>query len=77
MRRSSERKQRLRGERRDYLRYLAQTRTQVRDRRARAAAGSGLAPPGPAALWSMVGTSRLWERRPADADFAEVAARGR
>ncbi|MYR56201.1 hypothetical protein GTY54_08030, partial [Streptomyces sp. SID625] len=30
MRRSGERKQRLKGERRDYLRYLAQTRKRVR-----------------------------------------------
>ncbi|MFG2115603.1 type VII secretion protein EccCa [Streptomyces sp. NPDC048718] len=72
MRRGAERKQRLRGERRDYLRYLGQIRGQVR--RAVAQQQSALAwrHPEPAALRSLVRTTRLWERRPADEDFAEV-----
>ena len=28
--------------------------------------------PEPAALWTLVGTPRMWERRPADADFCRV-----
>ncbi|WP_399895617.1 type VII secretion protein EccCa [Streptomyces sp. BBFR51] len=72
MRRTSERKQRLRGERRDYLRYLGQVRKQAR--RAVAEQQSALAwrHPEPAALPSMVRTTRLWERRVTDEDFGEV-----
>ncbi|MEV7080013.1 type VII secretion protein EccCa [Streptomyces sp. NPDC093516] len=72
MRRSSERKQRLRGERRDYLRYLGQIRRQIR----RAVVEQQLAlawrHPDPAALRALVRTTRLWERRVKDEDFAEV-----
>ncbi|MFB7054896.1 type VII secretion protein EccCa [Streptomyces vinaceus] len=72
MRKSGERKQRLRGERRDYLRYLAQTRRKVQ----RAVVEQQLAlawrHPDPRALRSMVRTTRLWERRPKDEDFGEV-----
>ncbi|MFJ4622371.1 type VII secretion protein EccCa [Streptomyces sp. NPDC088812] len=72
MRRTSERKQRLRGERRDYLRYLGQIRKQAR----RAVMEQQLAlawrHPEPAALRSMVRTTRLWERRVKDEDFGEV-----
>ena len=73
MRKASERKQRLKGERRDYLRYLTQIRRKVRARRGRSAEGAGVAPPRrPSALWSLAGTTRLWERRPQDEDFGEV-----
>ncbi|WP_121712984.1 type VII secretion protein EccCa [Streptomyces sp. E5N91] len=72
MRRAGERKQRLRGERRDYLRYLGQIRKQTR----RAVAEQQLAlawrHPEPAALRTLVRTTRLWERRVKDEDFAEV-----
>lgn len=72
MRRTSERKQRLRGERRDYLRYLGQIRKQTQ----RAVREQQLAlawrHPEPAALRSMVRTTRLWERRVKDEDFGEV-----
>ncbi|MGW0859955.1 type VII secretion protein EccCa [Streptomyces sp. NPDC002690] len=72
MRRTSERKQRLRGERRDYLRYLGQIRKQTR----RAVMEQQLAlawrHPEPAALSSLVRTTRLWERRGKDEDFGEV-----
>ncbi|MEU6537079.1 type VII secretion protein EccCa [Streptomyces sp. NPDC047000] len=72
MRRSSDRKQRLRGERRDYLRYLSQTRRRVR----RAVIDQQLAlawrHPSPVTMRSLVRTTRLWERRPKDDDFAEV-----
>jgi S-DNA-T family DNA segregation ATPase FtsK/SpoIIIE len=72
MRKSGDRKQRLRGERRDYLRYLSQTRRKVH----RAVVDQQLAlawrHPAPVALRSMVRTTRLWERRAKDEDFGEV-----
>ncbi|MFD3944639.1 type VII secretion protein EccCa [Streptomyces sp. NPDC058579] len=72
MKRAAERKQRLKGERRDYLRYLTQIRRRVRRNVAEQQAASAWHHPEPATLWSVVGTSRLWERRAADDDFAEV-----
>ncbi|OEV31250.1 hypothetical protein AN219_06135, partial [Streptomyces nanshensis] len=72
MRKSSERKQRLKGERRDYLRYLTQTRRKVRAAVAEQQKALAWRHPEPAALWSMVRTTRLWERRPQDVDFGEV-----
>lgn len=72
MRKAGDRKQRLRGERRDYLRYLAQSRRTVQ----RAVVEQQLAlawrHPDPAVLRTMVRTTRLWERRPKDEDFGEV-----
>ncbi|MGW7571501.1 type VII secretion protein EccCa [Streptomyces tendae] len=77
MRRSSERKQRLRGERRDYLRYLSQIRKQVQRSVVQQQLALAWRHPEPAALRSMVRTTRLWERRVKDDDFAEVRiARG-
>ncbi|MEU8824796.1 type VII secretion protein EccCa [Streptomyces sp. NPDC048636] len=72
MRRASERKQRLKGERRDYLRYLRQTRRKVRTAVVEQQRALLWRHPEPDALWSLVGTTRLWERRPGDEDFAEV-----
>jgi S-DNA-T family DNA segregation ATPase FtsK/SpoIIIE len=72
MRRSSERKQRLRGERRDYLRYLAQIRKRVRATIVEQQRALAWRHPDPASLRSLARTSRLWERRPADEDFGEV-----
>ncbi len=72
MRRNSERKQRLKGERRDYLRYLGQTRRKVRAAVIEQQRALAWRHPEPAALWSVVGTTRLWERRPQDTDFGEV-----
>ncbi|MCP9206524.1 type VII secretion protein EccCa [Streptomyces sp. NEAU-Y11] len=71
-RRGSERKQRLKGERRDYLRYLRQTRRKVRSAVVDQQRALAWRHPAPGALWSLVGTTRLWERRPGDDDFAEV-----
>ncbi|WP_328723572.1 type VII secretion protein EccCa [Streptomyces sp. NBC_00247] len=72
MRKAGERKQRLRGERRDYLRYLTQIRRQVH----RAVVEQQLAlawrHPHPRTLRTMVRTTRLWERRVKDEDFGEV-----
>ncbi|MES4902281.1 MULTISPECIES: type VII secretion protein EccCa [unclassified Streptomyces] len=72
VRRNSERKQRLKGERRDYLRYLRQTRKKVRAAVVEQQRALLWRHPEPAALWSLVGTTRLWERRPADPDFGEI-----
>lgn len=59
--------------RRDYLKYLAQTRRQVR-RTARAQRDAQLyLHPAPEQLWSVVAEgSRLWERRVGDADFGQA-----
>ncbi|MFT7841746.1 type VII secretion protein EccCa [Saccharothrix sp. BKS2] len=67
-----ERRQRMRGERRDYLRYLGQTRAQVRSVAQRQRTALAWRHPDPAGLWSVAMTNRLWERRAAHADFAEV-----
>ncbi|MEU4492024.1 type VII secretion protein EccCa [Streptomyces sp. NPDC023998] len=72
MRRSGERKQRLKAERRDYLRYLTQIRRRVRASVRDQQRALAWRHPEPAALWSLVGTTRLWERRPADPDFGEI-----
>ncbi|MFJ2095310.1 type VII secretion protein EccCa [Streptomyces sp. NPDC087901] len=72
MRRSGERKQRLKGERRDYLRYLAQTRRKVRAAVAEQQKALSWRHPAPAALGTLVRSSRLWERRPSDEDFGEA-----
>ncbi|MEU3516886.1 type VII secretion protein EccCa [Streptomyces sp. NPDC006654] len=72
MRKSGERKQRLKGERRDYLRYLRQIRRRVRAAVADQQKALAWHHPEPDALWALVGTSRLWERRTADPDFGEV-----
>ncbi|MGO4426612.1 secretion protein EccC, partial [Streptomyces sp. MCAF7] len=72
MRKISERKQRLKGERRDYLRYLTQIRRKVRTAVTDQKKALAWRHPEPAALWALVGTTRLWERRPQDEDFGEV-----
>jgi DNA segregation ATPase FtsK/SpoIIIE, S-DNA-T family len=69
---SGERKRRMRGERRDYLRFLAQTRRQVRTVAVEQRAALSWRHPDPAGLWSVAMSTRLWERRAADADFAEI-----
>jgi S-DNA-T family DNA segregation ATPase FtsK/SpoIIIE len=69
---SSDRKRRLKGERRDYLRYLSQMRRQLRDMASRQAEAMTWVHPAPDALASVAGSRRMWERRPAHQDFAEV-----
>ncbi|WP_335937625.1 type VII secretion protein EccCa [Streptomyces sp. PTD5-9] len=72
IRSAGERKRKLKGERRDYLRYLAQTRRKIRRTVGQQQKALAWRHPHPAALWALTGTSRQWERRPADEDFAEV-----
>ncbi|WP_433215084.1 type VII secretion protein EccCa [Dactylosporangium sp. CS-047395] len=63
--------------RRDYLRHLAQRRRQVRRAGQKQRATLLYRYPDPEALWSIPAGQRLWERRPADADFGMVRiARG-
>ncbi|MFF2210621.1 type VII secretion protein EccCa [Streptomyces antibioticus] len=72
MRGRADRKRRTKGERRDYLRYLGQVRRKIRKAVAEQRQALVWRHPDPSVLWSMVRTTRLWERRPADDDFAEV-----
>ncbi|MFD7729406.1 type VII secretion protein EccCa [Kitasatospora phosalacinea] len=69
---AGDRKRQLRAERRDYLRYLAQMRRQVRRHVVRQREALAWRHPEPGALGSMVRTSRLWERRAAHPDFGDV-----
>ncbi|MFE6765639.1 type VII secretion protein EccCa [Streptomyces sp. NPDC057689] len=72
MRKAGDRKQRLRGERRDYLRYLAQSRRTVQRTVVEQQLALAWRHPEPTVLRSMVRTTRLWERRTKDVDFAEL-----
>ncbi|QMU78789.1 type VII secretion protein EccCa [Streptacidiphilus sp. PB12-B1b] len=63
----------LEDERRDYLKYLAQLRKQVRRTAALQRDAQLYLHPAPDQLWSVVAEgSRLWERRPGDADFGQI-----
>ncbi|MGW1835236.1 type VII secretion protein EccCa [Streptomyces sp. NPDC002067] len=72
VRSAGERKQRLSGDRRDYLRYLSQNRRRVREAVVGQRDAHAWRNPDPEALRSLVRTSRLWERRTSHDDFAEV-----
>ncbi|MEU9618307.1 MULTISPECIES: type VII secretion protein EccCa [unclassified Streptomyces] len=72
IRTAGERKRKLKGERRDYLRYLTQMRRKIRVTVGAQQKALAWRHPAPAALWALTGTSRQWERRPSDDDFAEV-----
>ena len=67
-----DRSRKIAGARRDYFRHLAR----ARDRARAAATAQRLAltwiHPAPDALASLARTSRLWERRPTDPDFATI-----
>jgi DNA segregation ATPase FtsK/SpoIIIE, S-DNA-T family len=66
------RKHKVNGARRDYLRYLSQVRERIRKAAAAQREALGWALPHPDALWSFAMSARLWERRPADADFGDI-----
>ncbi|NYI08458.1 type VII secretion protein EccCa [Allostreptomyces psammosilenae] len=58
--------------RRDYLKYLAQIRKQVRRTADRQRSAQLYLNPGPDQLWAVVADGRrLWERRPGDQDFLQ------
>ncbi|WP_198041410.1 type VII secretion protein EccCa [Micromonospora chokoriensis] len=67
-----ERKKRLGGDRREYLRYLSQNRKRVRKDVARQQEANNWQHPSPHSLWSLVMTTRRWERRPTHPDFLEL-----
>ncbi|MER6942889.1 type VII secretion protein EccCa [Nonomuraea sp. NPDC000554] len=71
-RNSGDRKNRINGQRRDYYRYLEQVRRRVRRAAEQQRQAMTWNHPEPAALWSLVMTSRLWERRPRDDDFGQL-----
>ncbi|MFD9827236.1 type VII secretion protein EccCa [Tsukamurella tyrosinosolvens] len=62
----------LNEDRKDYLRYLGQIRSQVDRTRTEQRAALEWIHPDPAALPGCVGSRRMWERRPADPDFLHV-----
>ncbi|OLR92193.1 type VII secretion protein EccCa [Actinokineospora bangkokensis] len=68
----ADRKRKMQSERRDYLRYIAQLRTQAReaaDEQRRAVAWNN---PDPQWLWSVATGPRVWERRGGHDDFARA-----
>lgn len=69
---SGEKKQKLNSERRDYARYLSQARRRVRRASKQQREALLWRSPEPDTLWSVALSSRLWERRPGDEDFAAV-----
>ncbi|WHT16849.1 type VII secretion protein EccCa [Crossiella sp. CA-258035] len=69
---AGDRKRKLKGERRDYLRYLSQVRKQVRRAILEHRVALTYDHPDPARLWTIAAGPRLWERRPSDDDFAEI-----
>ncbi len=64
--------QQLDSNRRDYFRYLGQTRRQVRESADQQRKAVEFRHPAPDVLWTVVGQRRMWERRPEDEDFGSV-----
>lgn len=60
--------------REDYLGYLGELRAAVVKTAAAQRVSLYWCHPEPDALWTLVGGSRMWERRPADSDFCHVRA---
>ena len=58
--------------RRDYFRYLGQTRKKVREAAAAQRRGIMWRHPDPASLWSLAGHRRMWERRSDADDFVSI-----
>ncbi|MGW0999538.1 type VII secretion protein EccCa [Streptomyces sp. NPDC002523] len=67
-----DRRRRMRAERRDYLRYLAQKRQQARRAAAEQRDALQWDNPPPDRLWALANGSRLWERRPGHDDFGRI-----
>ncbi|MFC6469761.1 type VII secretion protein EccCa [Gordonia humi] len=59
-------------DRKDYLRHLAQLRETADEVAATQRADAEHDHPDPRAIASLIGTDRMWERRPADDDFGDV-----
>ncbi|MEU7766905.1 type VII secretion protein EccCa [Nocardia sp. NPDC049190] len=62
----------LNEDRKDYFRYLDQLRKDVRKTALVQSEALEWSHPHPADLYSLVGTRRMWERRPNDPDFGHV-----
>ncbi|MFD4427853.1 type VII secretion protein EccCa [Nocardia sp. NPDC058497] len=62
----------LNEERKDYFRYLDQVRKDVRGTGIKQLETLGWSHPEPADLHSLIGSRRMWERRPNDPDFGHV-----
>ncbi|MET7424488.1 type VII secretion protein EccCa [Dactylosporangium sp. NPDC005555] len=69
---AGERKHRVGGDRRDYLRYLSQQRKRIRRSIDQQREATAWRHPQPSALWSVALTTRRWERRPSHPDFLEI-----
>ncbi len=67
-----DRNRRVTGDRRDYHRHLARIRCEARAAAAAQAESLFWVHPDPRGLLSLVRTTRLWERRPGDHDFAAL-----
>ena len=67
-----QRKAEMNEDRKDYLRYLGQMRERARTAAAQQRTGLEWVHPDPETLWSIAGTSRMWERRSTDPDFSHV-----
>ncbi len=67
-----DRKFKVSGDRRDYLRHLSLMRRQVRGYAEKQRQALAWRHPDPESLWSLAMTSRLWERRPTHPDFGEL-----
>jgi S-DNA-T family DNA segregation ATPase FtsK/SpoIIIE len=72
MGRGGNKKGEMNEDRKDYLRYLEQMRGRAHQVAEAQHAERAWNFPDPATLWSLVGTRRMWERRPADADFCHL-----
>ncbi|MEV0055533.1 type VII secretion protein EccCa [Saccharopolyspora shandongensis] len=72
IRAASERKHKMGGDRRDYLRYLSQQRQKVRRSLGEQQSSAAWTHPHPGSLWSLALSYRLWERRGSHEDFGEV-----
>lgn len=69
---NDEQAQQLDANRRDYFRYLGQTRRSVREAADAQRAAVEFRHPSPDVLWTVVGGRRMWERRPEDEDFGSI-----
>jgi DNA segregation ATPase FtsK/SpoIIIE, S-DNA-T family len=66
------RKGQINDERRDYLRYLDQTRSTVRELTHDQQNSAMMQHPDPGGLQAVIDSVRLWERRPGDPDFLQA-----
>lgn len=71
-RQNDEQAQQLDTGRREYFRYLSQTRKQVREAADKQRAAVSFLHPAPETLWTVIGHRRMWERRREDPDFGSV-----